>query len=117
VKRARPQSTRPSRLSEPSVTVTASVEAHFKQTLQEVALQLELDETRGAASLQARARGLRQARVAGDGAAERQALIDLAAVCIALAARAPGPRVALAQTGARAQATRPRSRHSRARVA
>jgi hypothetical protein len=93
------------------------VQAQFKQTLQEVALQLELDETRGAPSLQARARGLRQARVAGDAAAERQALIDLAAVCVALAARAPGPRVALAQTGARAQATRARSKRNRARAA
>jgi hypothetical protein len=93
------------------------VQAHFKQTLREVALQLELDETRGAASLPARARGLRQARVAGDAAAERQALIDLAAVCIALAARVPAPRVALADTGVRAQATRSRSTRSRARAA
>jgi len=93
------------------------VQAHFKQTLQEVTLQLELDETRGAASLPARARALRQARLAVDAAAERQALIDLAAVCVALAARVPGPRVALAETGARAQATRSRSRRSRSRAA
>ena len=93
------------------------MQAHFKQTLQEVALQLELDETRGAASLPARARGLQQARVAGDAAAERQALIDLAAVCVALAARVPAPRVALAETGARAQATRSRSTRTRAHAA
>jgi hypothetical protein len=92
------------------------VQAHFKQTLQEVALQLELDQTRGAASLPARASGLRQARVAGAAAAERQALIDLAAVCVALAARGPAPRVALAETGARAQATRSRSTRTRARA-
>jgi hypothetical protein len=93
------------------------MQGRFTQTLQEVALQLELDETRGAASLPARARGLQQARVVGDGAAERQALIDLAAVCVALAARVPAPRVALAETGARARATRSRSTRTRARAA
>jgi hypothetical protein len=83
--------------------------ADCKQTLQEVALQLELDEARGAPSLPARATGLRHARAAGDAAAERQALIDLAAACAALAARIPAPRRALADTSDRA----PRAAQSR----
>ncbi len=91
--------------------------ANHKRTLEEVALQLELDEARGAASLPARASGLRQARVAGDAAAERQALIDLAAVCVALAARIPAPRLALAQSDRRARATGSRSTRTRRRVA
>jgi hypothetical protein len=89
--------------------------ANHKRTLEEVALQLELDEVRGAASLPARASGLRQARVAGDAAAERQALIDLAAVCVALAARIPAPR--LAQSDRRPRATGSRSTRTRRRVA
>jgi len=92
------------------------VDAH-KQTLQEVALQLELDEVRGAASLSVRARGLRQARVAGHPAAERQALIDLAAVCVALAARLPAPRVALAESDRGPRAPRSPSTHTRPRAA
>jgi hypothetical protein len=92
------------------------VDAH-KQTLQEVAVQLELDEVRGAASLPVRARGLRQARVAGDAAAERQALIDLAAVCVALAARIPAPRLALAESDRRPRATGSRSTRTRIRAA
>jgi hypothetical protein len=91
------------------------VDAH-KQTLQEVALQLELDDVRGATSLSVRARGLRQARVAGDPAAERQALIDLAAVCVALAARLPAPRLALAD-GRGPRATRSPSTRTRPRAA
>lgn len=86
--------------------------ADCKHTLQEVALQLELDEVRGAPSLPARATSLRHARAAADAAAERQALIDLAAACVALAARLPAPRRALAESD-----RRPRTAQSRARAA
>ena len=86
--------------------------ADYNHTLKEVALQLELDEVRGAASLPARATGLRHARAAGDAPAERQALIDLAAACVALAARIPAPRRALA-----GRDPRPRTAQSRSRAA
>ena len=77
--------------------------------LDEVRLQLELDQERGAIPLPVRARALRGARMAGDRAAERQALIDLAAACIASAAMLPAPRKALAEIKAR---TRPTARSS-----
>lgn len=68
-----------------------------EDTLQELCLQLELDEERGAAPLAVRARALRAASAAGDRAAERQALIDLAAACLSCASRLPAPRIALAE--------------------
>ena len=88
--------------------------AELASTLEEVRLQLELDHEHGAASLPARARALQGARVAGDQAAERQALIDLAAACVASAAKLPAPSKALAESQARAGATR-RSSPARAR--
>jgi hypothetical protein len=84
--------------------------ADCNHTLKEVAVQLELDEVRGAASLPARATGLRHARAAGDAPAERQALIDLAAACVALAARIPAPRRALADSDRRLRTAQSRSR-------
>ena len=69
--------------------------------LDEVRLQLELDQERGATPVPVRARALQGARTAGDQAAERQALIDLAATCIASAATLPAPRKALAEINAR----------------
>jgi hypothetical protein len=92
------------------------MDAVCKRTLEEVAVQLELDEDRGAASLPVRAGGLRQARVAGDAAAERQALIDLAAVCVALAARIALPRLGLTESH-RVRASRSRSTRARRRAA
>lgn len=59
--------------------------------LLEVQLQLELDEQRGVPPLAPRARALQQARTSGDQRAQRQALIDLAAACVAIAARLPTP--------------------------
>lgn len=73
----------------------------FATALEEVRLQLELDQERGAAPLPVRARALQGARAAGDRAAERQALIDLAAACVASAAQLPAPRKALAEIQAR----------------
>lgn len=73
--------------------------------LDEVRLQLELDQERGATPLPVRARALQGARSAGDQAAERQALIDLAAACIASAATLPAPRKALAEIKARSHPT------------
>ena len=84
--------------------------------LRKARFQLELDENRGAASLPVRAGGLRQARVAGDAAAERQALIDLAAVCVALAARVPLPRLGLTESH-RGRAGRSRAMRARRRAA
>jgi hypothetical protein len=55
--------------------------------LLEVQLQLELDHQRGVPPLTPRARALQQARASGDQQAQRQALIDLAAACVAMAAR------------------------------
>ena len=60
--------------------------------LEEVRLQLEIDEERGSAPLAVRARALRDARAACDPPAERQALIDLAAACVACAAQLPAPQ-------------------------
>jgi hypothetical protein len=66
-----------------------------EHALLEVQLQLELDEQRGVPSLSSRARALQQARASGDQQAQRQALIDLAAACVAMAARLPAPIDAL----------------------
>jgi hypothetical protein len=71
------------------------------RTLEEVRLQLELDQERGVTPLPVRARALQDARAARDRAAERQALIDLAAACVAAAAKLPPPRKALAEIQAR----------------
>ncbi len=73
--------------------------------LEEVWLQLKLDERRGTAPLAVRARALREAKAAGDRAAERQALIDLAAACVTCAAQLPAPRKALAELHARGGGT------------
>jgi hypothetical protein len=62
-----------------------------ERALIEVQLQLELDEQRGVPALAPRAQALRQARASGDQQAQRQALIDLAAACVAMAARLPAP--------------------------
>jgi hypothetical protein len=69
--------------------------------LDELRLQLELDEEWGSAPLPVRVRALGAASAAGDRAAERQALIDLAAACMARASRLPAPRLALAELEAR----------------
>lgn len=66
-----------------------------EHALLEVQLQLELDEQRGMPSLSPRARALQQARASGDQQAQRQALIDLAAACVAMATRLPAPIHAL----------------------
>jgi hypothetical protein len=71
--------------------------AKLARTLEELRLQLELDQERGAAPLPVRARALQGARAACDRAAERQALIDLAAACVASAAELPAPRKALVE--------------------
>jgi hypothetical protein len=67
----------------------------MSHALLEVQLQLELDEQRGVPPLTPRARALQQARASGDQQAQRQALIDLAAACVAMAARLPAPMHAL----------------------
>ena len=66
-----------------------------EHALLEVQLQLELDEQRGVPALAPRARALQQARASSDQQAQRQALIDLAAACVAMAARLPVPIHAL----------------------
>jgi hypothetical protein len=66
-----------------------------ERALFEVQLQLELDDQRGVPPLTPRARALQQARASGDQRAQRQALIDLAAACVAIAARLPAPVHAL----------------------
>ena len=73
-----------------------------KHALLELQLQLELDEERGVPPLAPRARALQQARVSGDQQAQRQALIDLAAACVAIAATLPPPVHALNQQELRA---------------
>jgi hypothetical protein len=65
-------------------------------------LQLELDDQRGAPPLAPRARALQQARASGDQRAQRQALIDLAAAYVAMAARLPAPVHALNELERRA---------------
>ena len=74
--------------------------------LEELHLQLELDQQRGSTPLPVRARALQGARAAQDRAAERQALIDLAAACVTSAAQLPAPRKALADTQARTNISR-----------
>jgi hypothetical protein len=76
--------------------------------LLEVQLQLELDEQRGVPPLAARAQALPQARASGDQHAQRQALIDLAAACVAMAARLPAPIHALNQLKLRTMTRLPR---------
>ena len=66
-----------------------------EHALFEVQLQLELDHQRGVPPLTPRARALQQARASGDQQAQRQALIDLAAACVAMAAKLPAPVHAL----------------------
>jgi hypothetical protein len=89
-----------------------------ERALLEVQLQLELDEERGVPPLAPRARALQQARASGDEQAQRQALIDLAAACIAIAARLPAPTHALDELELRttdprlARPTKKRSRRS-----
>ena len=73
-----------------------------EHALFEVGLQLELDDQRGVPPLTPRARALQQARASGDQRAQRQALIDLAAVCVAMAARLPAPVHALSELERRA---------------
>jgi len=90
--------------------------AQHEHALLEVQLQLELDEERGVPPLAPRARALQQARASGDERAQRQALIDLAAACIAIAARLPAPihaldELELRMTGPRLQ--RPAKTRSR----
>ncbi len=71
------------------------------QALDEVRDQLELDVARSGANpvtLSTRARAVNQARVAGDEPAYRQALLDLASCCVALAAELEPPRKALAES-------------------
>jgi hypothetical protein len=86
--------------------------------LDEVRLQLELDEDRGATPLPVRARALQGSRAAGDRAAERRALIDLAAACVASAAALPAPRKALAEIKARSHpAARSSTKPGRRRAA
>ena len=68
-----------------------------EHALLEVQLQLEFDEQRGVPPLAPRARALQQARASGDQQAQRQALIDLAAACVAMAARLPAPILALSE--------------------
>jgi hypothetical protein len=77
-----------------------------EHALLEVQLQLELDERRGVPPLTPRARALQQARASGDHQAQRQALIDLAAACTAMAARIPAPINALDELELRATAPR-----------
>ena len=77
-----------------------------ERALLEVQLQLELDEQRGVPPLAPRARALRQARAAGVEQAQRQALIDLAAACVALAARLPAPIQALNERELRSTVSR-----------
>ncbi len=73
------------------------MQTQLANVIDELRLQLELDEERGSAPLAVRARALSAANAAGDRAAERQALIDLAAACVARAARLPAPRLALTE--------------------
>ena len=68
--------------------------ALFEVQLQ-LQLQLELDQQRGVPPLTPRARALQQARASGNQRAQRQALIDLAAACVAMAAKLPAPVHAL----------------------
>ncbi len=71
------------------------------QALDEVRDQLKLDIARSAANpvmLSTRARAISQARAASNEPAYRQALLDLASCCVALAAELEPPRKALAES-------------------
>ena len=85
---------RPVRLS---CKAALAMSVQHEHALFEVQLQLELDDQRGVPPLTSRARALQQARASGDQQAQRQALIDLAAACVAIAARLPAPVHALNQ--------------------
>jgi hypothetical protein len=76
--------------------------------LLEVQLQLELDQQRGVPPLAPRAQALQQARASGNQHAQRQALIDLAAACVAIAARLPAPIHALNELKLRTTTRLPR---------
>jgi len=72
------------------------------QALDELREQLELDIARSGANpvvLSTRARAVSQARAARDEPAYRQALLDLASCCVALAAELEPPRRAFAESG------------------
>jgi hypothetical protein len=87
-----------------------------EHALLEVQLQLELDKQRGVPPLAPRARALQEARASGDHQAQRQALIDLAAACVAMAARIPAPVHALDELELRTTTPRlPRPAKKRAR--
>jgi hypothetical protein len=94
-----------------------SVRGRVASALGEVGLQVELDQERGTAPLTVRARALRAASAACDRAAERQALIDLAAACVARAATLRAPRIALAELQARGGTARSPSSPARRRQA
>ena len=83
---------RPVRLS---CKAARAMSVSHEHALFEVQLQLELDHQRGVPPLTPRARALQQARASGDQRAQRQALIDLAAACVAMAAKLPAPVHAL----------------------
>ena len=85
--------------------------------MEEIRVQLELDDQRGAAPLPVRAKALRAASAAGDRQAERQALIDLAAACLARAASLAAPRVAIAEFERRSGRQPRQSRLERRRAA
>jgi hypothetical protein len=57
-------------------------------------VQLELDDHRGCAPLAVRVRAVARAGEAAERAAERQALVDLAAACLRRAETLPAPRFA-----------------------
>ena len=97
-----------------------TVHAKHEHALLEIHLQLELDEQRGVPPLAPRARALQQARASGDQQAQRQALIDLAAACVAMAARIPAPVYALDELQLRTTAPhlrRPAKKRARRRAA
>jgi hypothetical protein len=78
-----------------SCKAAGAMRVSHEHALFEVQLQLELDHQRGVPPLTPRARALQQARASGDQQAQRQALIDLAAACVAMAAKLPAPVHAL----------------------
>lgn len=83
-----------------SKTPKAVLEAAL-QALDEMREQLKLDIARSAANpvmLSTRARAISQARAASNEPAYRQALLDLASCCVALAAELEPPRKALAES-------------------
>ena len=78
-----------------SCKAARAMSVSHEHALFEVQLQLELDHQRGVPPLTPKARALQQARASGDQQAQRQALIDLAAACVAMAAKLPAPVHAL----------------------